>query len=192
MNGLNTIFFIGPQGSGKGTQAKILANHLGFFHWDNGAICREAGKMDNEIGREVQQTMEKGLYLSDELLLKVAGQKLASLPADQGIVFDGIPRRLSQAEFLMDLLPKQGRSNFTTIFLDIPKEESVKRIMLRAETEHRADDTKEAVEQRLQQYYEQTLPILDFMKQHGQFIEIDGLGTIEETAQKINAALGLS
>ena len=191
MNQLNTIFFIGPQGSGKGTQAKILAERLGYFHWDNGAICREAGKMDNEIGREVQQTMEKGLYLSDELLLKVAGQKLAGLPADQGIVFDGLPRRLSQAEFLMDLLPKQGRTNFITVFLDISKQESVKRIMKRAELEHRPDDTQEAVEKRLQQYYEQTLPILDFMKQHGKFVEIDGLGSIEETSQKINTALSV-
>lgn len=188
---LNTIFFIGPQGSGKGTQAKILAQKLNFFHWDNGAICREAGKMDNEIGREVKETMENGLYLSDELLMQIARQKLDILPSNTGVVFDGLPRRLSQAEFLMELLPKQGRSNFTTIFLDIPKEESVKRIMLRAELEHRADDTREAVEKRLGQYYEQTLPILDYMKQHGKFIEIDGLGTIEEISAKINSALGI-
>ncbi len=191
MNELKTIFFIGPQGSGKGTQAKILATKLDFFHWDNGAICRQAAKMDNEIGREVKETMEKGVYLSDELLLKVARQKLDSIPAEQGVIFDGIPRRLSQAEFLMELLPKQGRNNFITLFLDIPKQESVKRIMLRAQREHRADDTREAVEKRLQQYYEQTLPILDFMKQHGKFMKIDGLGTIEEISAKINSALGL-
>ncbi len=191
MNQLNTIFFIGPQGSGKGTQAKILAQKLGFFHWDNGAICREAAKMDNEIGREVKETMEKGIYLSDELLMKVARQKLENIPPTQGVVFDGLPRRLSQAEFLMDLLPKQGRTNFITLFLDIPKEESIKRIMLRAELEHRADDTREAVEKRLQQYYDQTLPILDYMKQHGKFVEIDGMASIEEVSQKINSALEL-
>jgi adenylate kinase len=189
---LNTIFFIGPQGSGKGTQAKILADTLGFFHWDNGAICREAAKNDNEIGHKVKELMEQGLYLPDDLLLQVAQQKLESIPPSQGVVFDGIPRRLSQAEFIMNFLRKQGREHFATIFLDLPKEESIARIMLRAEQQKRADDNREAIERRLQQYYDETMPILDFMKQHGEFIEIDGRPTVDEVSKDIQTKLGVT
>ncbi len=189
---LNTIFFIGPQGSGKGTPAKLLADKLNFFHWDNGAICRAAAAQDTDLGRKVKNMVDNGIYLDDETLLAVAKEKLSSLPKEQGIIFDGIPRRLSQAEFLLKFLTEQGRPQPVTIFLDIPKDETLKRLVKRAETEGRADDTPEKIERRLQQYYDETLPVIAYMKQYSILIEIDGRPGVEEVTDKINKALDIT
>ena len=189
---LNTIFFIGPQGSGKGTQAKILAQKLGFYHWDMGGILRETGQQGSELGNTVKNLIEQGVLLEDDLLLKVVATKLETIAPTMGVVFDGIPRRLGQAEFILKFLQSQGRTNFTTVFLDIPKEESLNRLLLRAEKEHRADDTKEKIEFRLEQYYQDTLPVIEFLKQHSSFHQIDGCSDITTVSAAISQALGLS
>ncbi len=186
---LNTIFFIGPQGSGKGTQAKILSSKLNFFHWDNGAICREAATKDSDLGLKVKQMVDNGIYLDDETLLAVAKEKLDSIPADKGIIFDGIPRRLSQAEFIINHLKQQGRINFITVFIDIPKDETLKRLLKRSEIEHRTDDTPEKIERRLQQYYDETLPVIDYLRAQTNLIEIDGQPEISEVSKNINERL---
>lgn len=188
---LNTIFFIGPQGSGKGTQAKILAQKLNFFHWDMGKICRETAGLDTDFGREVKATIDKGIYLSDDMLIKVAENRLKTITPSQGVIFDGIPRRLGQAQFLMDFLKKQGRKNFVTLYINLPKEETFKRLKIRSEKEGRADDTEEAIELRLKQYIEVTLPVLDFLNKETSFFEIDGTPGIPEVSAKINQALGI-
>lgn len=188
---LNTIFFIGPQGSGKGTQAKLLAQKLGFFHWDMGAICRETAAQDSDFGKEVKNIINQGIYLSDEMLIKVAEHKLNTIKSDMGVIFDGIPRRLGQAKFLINFLTKQGRNNFITIFLNLPEEETFKRLKLRAEKEGRADDNEEAIKLRLNQYYEATMPVLDYLKTNTNFLEIDGTPAIEKVTKSVNIALGL-
>lgn len=188
---LNTIFFIGPQGSGKGTQAKILAQKLNFFHWDMGKICRETAAQDTELGKTVKGLIDRGVLLEDDMLIKVATAKLDTIKPDQGVVFDGIPRRLGQAQFLMDFLKKQGRKNFATLYVNLPKTETFKRLKLRAEKEGRADDTEEAIELRLKQYTEATLPVLEFLNQETSFFEIDGSPAIDVVSQKINQVLGV-
>jgi len=188
---LNTIFFIGPQGSGKGTQAKILAKRLNFFYWEMGGILREVAAQSTPLGAKVKQLIESGVLLKDEDLYEVVKTRLNQINISQGVIFDGIPRRLGQAEFLTGFLEKQGRKDFITLYVTLPKEESVKRIMARAEKEKRADDTMEKVEYRLQQYYNETLPVVDYLKQHTQFFEIDGRPNIEEVATEINRALAL-
>lgn len=188
---LNTIFFIGPQGSGKGTQAKILAQTLGFFYWEMGGILRQVAKEDSDLGREVKNLIDQGILLSDELLLKVLVSRLSQIPASQGVIFDGVPRRIGQAEFLMDYLLKQGRKNFVTLFVNLPREESINRLLLRAEKENRADDTREGIETRLQFYERDTLPVLDYLKTKSALFEIDGKPPVEEVTKKINKVLGL-
>lgn len=188
---LNTIFFIGPQGSGKGTQAKILAEKLRFFHWDMGKICRETASEDTELGKTVKDLIDHGVLLQDNLILKVATAKLETIKPTQGVVFDGIPRRLGQAQFLMNFLKKQGRKNFVTLYINLPKAETFKRLRLRSEKEGRVDDTKEAIELRLKQYTEATLPVLDYLNQETSFFEIDGTPAIPEVCVKINQALGI-
>ena len=187
-----TIHIIfGPQGSGKGTQARILAGKLGFFYWEMGGILREVAKEESGLGREVKNMVDNGILLPDELLYKVVESRLSKININQGVIFDGIPRRLGLAEFLLGYLKSQGRENFTTLFIDIPKEESLARLLLRAKTEKRADDTKEKIEFRLEQYYKDTLPVVDYLKIQSNFIEIDGRPGMGEVTQAINQKLNI-
>ena len=117
--------------------------------------------------------------------------RLISLPKSQGVIFDGIPRRLGQAEFLFNYLLGQGRKDFATLYVSLPREESIKRLLLRAEKEKRADDTMEKIEFRLQQYNNDTVPVLEYLKGKTEFFEIDGTPGIETVSQNINQALGL-
>lgn len=186
---LNTIFFIGPQGSGKGTQAKILAEKLGFFYWEMGGILRAVAKETSNLAAQVKQMLDNGILLPDELLFQVLESRLSQINKNQGVIFDGIPRRVGQAEFLINFLKQQGRQNFITIFIDIPKEESVNRLLLRAQKESRTDDTREVIEKRLEQYYEATLPVVDYLKQETNLIEIDGRPSVAEVTENLNQKL---
>jgi adenylate kinase len=186
---LNVIFMIGPQGSGKGTQAKMLAEKLGFYSWDMGAIFREERAWKFADGKSVGELIDAGVLLNDDQVLSIAEGRLKQINPAQGVVFDGIPRRIKQAEALMAFLTGQGRTIFTTIFLNVPREESLKRLLLRAETQGRKDDTEEAINFRLQQYEEATVPVLDYLKQHTTFVEIDGRPSVPEVTQAINEAI---
>ncbi|MDR3642905.1 MAG: nucleoside monophosphate kinase [Candidatus Doudnabacteria bacterium] len=188
---LNTIFFIGPQGSGKGTQAKILAKRLNFFYWEMGGLLRQVAASPSELGQKVKKLIDSGILLTDEQLYEVVDSRLGEIAPDQGVIFDGIPRRVPQAEHLMEFLQGQGRKNFVTLFVNLPKEESVARLLKRAEIEKRADDTREKIEFRLQQYENDTLPVLDYLRRHSMFFEIDGQPTVEEVNNIINKALSL-
>ena len=185
----NVVFMVGPQGSGKGTQAKALAEKLGFFHWEMGGVLRSQHDWKFADGRTVGELIDKGTLLTDDQVIEVFKAKMKDLPADKGIIFDGIPRRVGQAEYLMKYLKDQGRTSFVTIFLDIPKEESIKRLMLRGELEHRADDTKEGIEFRLKQYQEATVPMLDYLRTCTVFLDVDGTPPIPDVAETIMEAM---
>jgi adenylate kinase len=187
----DTIFFIGPQGSGKGTQARLLAERLGFFYWEMGGILRSVATEDTDLGHKTKNLIDNGALLPDDLLIEIIKTRLASLPQDQGLIFDGVPRRLGQAEFLLDHLKQINHTKMATIFLELPHEESLNRLLLRARTESRKDDTREAIEFRLQQYEKDTVPVLDYLRQHTEFFSIDGQPDIDEVTAAINQALHL-
>jgi len=186
---IDSIFFIGPQGSGKGTQAKLLSERLGFFYWEMGGILRAMRTESTPLAKKVTETIDQGILLTDEVLLEVVKLKLSEIPAEKGVIFDGVPRRLGQAEFLLNTLNNLGRKNLVTFFVDLPKEESLKRLLLRAEKEHRADDTKEKIEFRLKQYQEDTVPVLDFLKNRTEFFEIDGNQEVSKVTLDINSKI---
>lgn len=192
MTHYDAIFILGPQGSGKGTQQKILAGKLGYYIWDTGKTLRENRDARTVTGETVGEIIDRGQLLTDEQLLGVVKPFIAAIPADQGITFDGIPRRLGQAEFIVDFLRSRGRDKMATLVIEVPHEESLKRLLLRAEKEKREDDTKEAIEYRLQQYHDETVPMLSFLEKNSDLYRIDGVGTIEEIAERIDKALGIS
>ena len=185
----NVIFITGPQGSGKGTQAKILARKLDFFYWEMGAVLRENREWKLTGGKTVGELIDGGTLLSDEQVLEVFKAKMKYLPVDKGIIFDGIPRRIGQAEYLMKFLKEQGRTSFMTVFLDVPKEESVKRLLLRATIEHRADDTPDGIAYRIKQYEEATVPMLGYLRKETVFLDVDGSPSIPEVERNIEDAL---
>ncbi|MCR4328291.1 MAG: nucleoside monophosphate kinase [Patescibacteria group bacterium] len=185
------IFILGPQGSGKGTQARMLAQTLNFFFWETGAILRKNADVITSSGECAGDILKTGRLFTDEELLSVVKKELEHLPHKGGIVFDGIPRRIGQAEFLLGLLQSRGVKKFATIFLDIPKDESRKRLFLRAEQEGRVDDAREAIERRLADYESNTVPMLDVLKQRTDFFTIDGHPSIEEVKKGVWSALGI-
>lgn len=188
---LDVLFFIGPQGSGKGTQARIIAERLGFYHWEMGAILREEAKIDSEFGRHIADLINNGHLLDDADLLEVITDKLETMPRATGIIFDGIPRRIGQAQFLLDYLQAHGRHKFGTIFLDIPFDVSVNRLLERAHHEFRQDDTEEAIRNRLALYEKETLPVIELLRKETHLYDIDGTPPIPEVTKLINTALGL-
>ncbi len=184
----SVIFLIGPQGSGKGTQGKLLAKTLGFFYWDMGAILREIKSQNTPLAEKVR-VIDNGVLLSDEVLLEAIEEKLKTLPQNQGLIFDGVPRRIGQAEFLLSELKKQGRKIFTSLYIMIPEEETLKRLLARAKLENRADDTEDKIRFRLMQYHQDTVPVLDWLKQHTDFIQIDGMPEVETVHKDILSKL---
>ena len=187
----DAIFLVGPQGSGKGTQGRTLADHLGFFYWEMGGILREEAKMDTPFGRKVKSLIDDGHLLDDEQLTRVLTTELPEVTKNQRVLFDGVPRTVPQGVFLIHYLQKSGFSKFATIHIDVPQEESIKRLTERAHHEFRVDDTPEKIKYRLELYEKETLPVLKFLGGIGEVFAIDGAGSIEEVRDRINSALGV-
>jgi len=186
------IFIMGPQGSGKGTQARILTDKLGFFFWETGAVLRKNADVMTSSGIRTRDLLKTGRLFTDEELFSVAEAELKQIPKDRGIIFDGIPRRIGQAKVLLELLKSYGKKRFATILIDLPEEESFKRLLLRAEKEGRSDDTRKGIERRLADYRENTVPMLDFMKENTEFFAIDGRPSIEDVAKEVAKTLKIN
>lgn len=185
----DAIFMIGPQGSGKGTQGKLLAAKLGYFYWEMGAILREEAKKDTPFGRKVKQLIDNGHLLEDDELFRILNTELPEVIKHKRILFDGVPRRVGQGAYLIHYLGQNGLNKFASVFIDVPNEESIKRLMERAHHEFRQDDTPEKIAYRLDLYDQETKPVLKFLEGIGDFYRIDGVGTIEQITQRINEAL---
>ncbi len=181
---------IGPQGSGKGTQGKILAEKLGYFYWEMGAILREEAKKNTPFGRKVKSLIDDGHLLEDEELFRVLQTELPEVIKHKRILFDGVPRTVPQGIHLVHYLQQNGFTQFGAIHIDVPKEESVKRLLERAHHEFRTDDTPEKISYRLDLYDKETKPVLKFLNGIGELYTIDGVGSINEITKRINQALG--
>ncbi len=186
----NIIFIAGPQGSGKGTQGKRLAEKLGFLFWEMGgtlrAILAKGGPLADKI-----KAIDHGTLLSDELIIEVLKDQLPLIPHEKGIIFDGVPRRLGQGKFLVEYLKEHGMDRMATLFIDVPREECIKRLLLRAQHETRVDDTPEAITQRFRDYDDTIKPAMDYLKEQTTFIAVDGTPAPDEIAANINKALGI-
>ena len=189
---IDALFLIGPQGSGKGTQAKLLAEKLGFFYCGTGAILRDFVAHDGALGEKIATLINDGKLVDDATLFEVIREKLEAISSQEGVIFDGIPRRVSQAEYLIGFLGSIGKKRLLTLHVKVPHDESVKRLLKRAEIEGRVDDTRERIEFRLKQYDEETVPVLDYLRPRTRFVEIDGLPPPDVVTQEIDKALGLA
>jgi adenylate kinase len=186
----NIIFVAGPQGSGKGTQGKKLAEKLGFLYLEMSGMLRAVRASGSPLAEKIS-AMDRGVLLSDELIIEALKDGLPKLPYEPGLIFDGVPRRLGQGQFLVEYLKEHGMDKMATIFIDVPREECVKRLMLRAGREGRVDDTPEVMAQRFRDYDEAIKPAMDYLKTQTTFITIDGTPTPDEIAANIKQQLGI-
>ena len=174
----------------KGTQGKKLADKLGFLFWEMGGVLRAILASDSPLAKKIS-AIEHGTLLSDELIIEVLRERLTSIASDRGIIFDGVPRRVGQGQFLVEYLKEHGMDKMATIFIDVPREECVKRLLLRAQHESRDDDTPEGIAQRFRDYDETIQPAMNYLKEQTTFITIDGSPAPDEIAASINKALCL-
>lgn len=167
------IVFLGPQGSGKSTQAKLLSEHLGIPLVSTGDLMRAKAQENTPLGRRVRDTINQGHLVDDETLLTVLKEEFAKARYE-GMVLDGVPRSEEQAEALAGLIDIDKVFN-----LVVSEEEGVKRLLKRG----RHDDTPEVIKRRLEQYHAKTKPILDYYRQKGVLEDVDGersIGKIHE------------
>jgi adenylate kinase len=181
--------FLGPPGAGKGTQAKLLAEHLGVAHVSTGDLLRKAIAAGTELGRRAKQFIDAGELVPDALVLGLVRETLEG-PARGGCILDGYPRNLAQAEALDRLLPEIGHRLECVVELDVAEQVLVDRIAKRAAAEGRSDDTAETVRNRLRVYREQTAPLVRYYRARGTLRAVPGEGTVEEIQARVRKTAG--
>lgn len=172
------ILFIGPVGSGKSTQARLLAKELKVPLVASGAILRELANQDNDQGRVIKEALVRGTLVDDFLVSGIIKKRIEQLEGKGGFIVEGYPRSLKQLEYFN---PGFDR----VVYLSLSESEIKRRVKQRG----RADDANRVIQARLQSYYQQTVPLIQYFKKQGLVIEVSGLGSIEEISQKIKRGI---
>jgi len=207
------IIFLGPPGSGKGTQAKLIVKKLNLQYFESGDILREKAREEDTLGREIDRIIhQEGKYVPDKMVVEIVKGWINKDRLEQGIIFDGFPRTLNQYQDLQKVLTEKGSGIDQVIYLKVSEEESIRRlsarrICLQCDFEfnlvtkppkkdelcdqcqkkliQRKDDAPEIIKKRLQTYYQLTRPLVESVRQQGILEEIDGERSINEIHQDI-------
>ena len=187
---LNIVIF-GAPGSGKGTQSDNLIKTYGLFHISTGDVLRDNIKRGTELGATAKAYIDKGQLIPDDLMIGILADVLDSNKeaAASGVIFDGFPRTIAQAEALETMLQERGTSVSAVIGLEVPEQELIDRIILRCQQTGRSDDNMETVKNRLAVYHNQTSPLQAFYKEKGLYHAIKGTGKIDEIFADICRAI---
>lgn len=183
------LLIVGPQGSGKGTQGVRIAEAFGIPVVSTGDIFRANIKGGTELGRKVTAILDRGDLVPDELTGEIVRDRLSQDDAQSGFLLDGYPRNAAQVGHLDEFLSARGEALDAVILLDVPREESIARLSLRAQEQGRSDDTEEAIAHRLDIYENETAPILAVYGERGIVDRIDGIGSLDEITERITSAL---
>ena len=183
------VVLLGAPGSGKGTQAARLKEHLQVPHISTGDLLRAEVAAGSKLGLAAKEVMARGELVSDEILLGMLEDRFSRPDTRGGFILDGYPRNLAQADALDGLLQRIGQPMDYAVQLEVAQDLLVERIAGRAKQEGRADDAPEAVRKRLQVYDEQTAPVIGFYRQHGQLTVVDGVGSLDEVFTRILEAI---
>jgi adenylate kinase len=183
------LLIVGPQGSGKGTQGVRISASYGIPVVSTGDIFRANIKEGTELGQKVTAILDAGDLVPDELTSEIVRDRLSQDDAARGFLLDGYPRNTHQVEHLDEYLAGRGESLDAVILLDIPREESLTRLRLRAVEQGRSDDTDEAIAHRLDIYEHETAPIISVYAERGIVDRIDGVGSLNDVTERIYAAL---
>jgi adenylate kinase len=173
------VVFLGPPGSGKGTQAVLLAEKRGLQHLSTGDLLREALKSGTPLGKKAARYMNEGELVPDDLVSGLVGERIVENSGD--FLLDGYPRNASQAEDLQRIVAKAGQDLAAVLLLDVPDLELIQRLFGRGRT----DDAPDTVRQRLSVYQAETAPLIDFYEAKGILFRIDGVGPIEDIHERV-------
>lgn len=183
------LVLLGAAGSGKGTQAVRLKEHLRVPHLSTGDLLRAEVAAGSPLGEEAREVMARGDLVSDAILLGMLEARFSRPDTGNGFILDGYPRNLAQAAALGELLLRIGQPVDAAVQLDVPTDMLVERIAGRAKAEGRADDSPESVRNRLRVYEEETAPVIEFYAQKSQLARVDGVGTVDEVSNRIVEAI---
>lgn len=182
---MKNIVIFGAPGSGKGTQSDLLVQKYGFKHISTGDVLRTEIKNGTELGKTAKSFIDKGQLIPDSLMIDILAATYDSLCPCEGVIFDGFPRTIPQAEALKQMLAERGSDVSGMLELDVPEEMLMERLINRGKTSGRADDNAETIKKRLDVYNSQTAPLIEWYEKEGKRNAIKGYGPLEE----INDAL---
>ena len=182
------IVFIGPPGAGKGTQCKRLTQLLSIPHLSTGDMLRDT-RGDTALGKVVASYIDAGRLAPDYMVMPIVTRRLAMPDCEHGCLFDGFPRTVNQAEQLDEYLDQKGTQLDLVLHLHADTDELVSRLLKRAESEHRNDDTKQTISARLEVFDTQTAPVLDYYRSRGIIERIDGMKSPEAVFSQIRGCI---
>ena len=208
------VVFLGAPGAGKGTQAAIVAEKMGMAHLATGDLFRKAIASGDELGKQVKTYLEKGQLVPDKITVGMVLKRIGELKGLAGVILDGFPRTLAQAEALAEALKAAGERVGRVIYLAVPETELVKRLSDRwvcrvcqatfagadkaasdkcrkcgGELYQRPDDTPETVQKRLTVYFKETAPLIEYYRKAKSLVEVDGTGEVKAITRRVVAAL---
>jgi len=210
------IIFLGAPGAGKGTQAASIASELNLAYIASGDLFRQALEQGTDLGMKAKSYMEKGVLVPDEVTVQMVLERMSAPDCEHGVIFDGFPRNLNQAEALDKALARQGKTIDKVVYIKVGEEELLRRLSGRwicrncqtpyhmvnspprvrgkcdrcgGELYQRPDDTVKTAKKRLQVYFAETAPLIDYYTRAGKLLDIDGEGSVDEVGKRIMAAL---
>ena len=185
---LNIVIF-GAPGSGKGTQSARIVEKYGINHISTGDVLRAEIKAGTELGKTAKGYIDQGQLLPDALIIDILASTLDSFKESKGVIFDGFPRTIAQAEALKKMLAERGQEVSVMLDLDVPEDELMTRLIKRGQESGRADDNEETIKKRVVVYHSQTSPLIDWYKNEGKYLLIQGVGTMEGIFAEIGDAI---
>lgn len=175
---LNIVIF-GAPGSGKGTQSERIVEKYGINHISTGDVLRAEIKNGTELGKTAKGYIDQGQLIPDELMIDILASVFDSFEDSKGVIFDGFPRTIAQAEALKKMLAERGQDVSVMLDLEVPEDELMVRLIKRGKDSGRADDNEETIKKRLHVYHSQTSPLIDWYKNEKKYQHINGLGTMD-------------
>ena len=175
---LNIVIF-GAPGSGKGTQSAYIVEKYDLNHISTGDVLRAEIKNGTELGKTAERYIDSGQLIPDKLMIDILANVFDNFKDSKGVIFDGFPRTIAQADALKEMLKARGKEVSVMLDLDVPEDELMVRLIRRGQASGRTDDNEETIRKRLVVYHSQTAPLVDWYKSDGKYHHINGLGTMD-------------
>ena len=184
------IIICGAPGCGKGTQSDLIVEKYGLKHLSTGDLLRNEIAKKSSLGMEAESYISKGNLVPDKMIFDILSNAIAEqTKGSKGIILDGFPRNVAQAEALEELMKKLNKETTVLLDLNVDDEELIKRLLIRGKTSGRSDDNLETIKKRLEVYVSKTAPVSDFYKNKNKYAAINGMGTVDEIFGRISSVI---